>query len=344
MFLVINNIFDDTTVNAPLQVFWGLTYNCNLKCPHCYAKVKKNSASLTLNQAYNLIEQFDDLGVFKIVLTHGENLLHHHFWKIIKKIKEKNISCILLSNGLTIGQNTSSKLKENRIDRVFISVDSPNSNEHDKFRGVSGLWKKAIKSLKLLKADGVKIGCATTLTKLNYNKIKELVDLAIKVGCNEISFLTLRPGLNQDSILLANYDHLKVYNEIINLKYKLRDKINIVTHDPLIFSLLDKKFKRKNIYNKVIDENQCGAGKYFLSITPDGLIYPCNFLPYRVGDISRPIKETWEKSEILANLRRVEITKKCLKCNYFNNCRGGCKSFAYYSNNSKIDPRCNIIK
>src|SRR3989339_671588 len=94
--------FNKLLLQGPLQVFLGLTYNCNLKCPHCYAKNKKNKYSLTLSQINKILQDLVNIGVFKLVLSHGENLLYPQFFKVLHDIKEYNFNCTLISNGYLI--------------------------------------------------------------------------------------------------------------------------------------------------------------------------------------------------------------------------------------------------
>jgi len=333
------NDFNKLLLQGPLQVFLGLTYNCNLKCPHCYAKNKKNKYSLTLNQINKILQDLTKMGVFKIVLSHGENLLYPHFFKVLHNIKKYNFNCTLISNGCLINKDIARKLKNYNIDKVFISIDSAKAEKHDKYRGVSGLWNKATNALCFMNKIGIKTGCATTLTNLNYQEVEDIVNLAIKIGCKEISFLTLRTNQNIN-LELSNDQYRNVVNKIIFLKERLKNKINILTHDPLISIMVKNSNEYKDIWDRIIQENQCGAGKYFLSITPDGNMYPCNLLNNKLGNINDGISKIWQDSEEIKKLR--EIPTKCSDCKLVDLCQGGCRAFAYYKKSNK-DPRCKKL-
>jgi radical SAM protein with 4Fe4S-binding SPASM domain len=87
----------------------------------------------------------------------------------------------------------------------------------------------------------------------------------------------------------------------------------------------------------------CHAGINYLSLRPNGDVYPCPFLQIKVGNIrEKSLTEMWYSSELLKTLRnRSLLTGKCGDCEYREPC-GGCRGRAYAYSDDVLaeDPVC----
>jgi radical SAM protein with 4Fe4S-binding SPASM domain len=87
----------------------------------------------------------------------------------------------------------------------------------------------------------------------------------------------------------------------------------------------------------------CHAGIEYFSLRPNGDIYPCTFLPIKVGNIrEKSLIDIWLNSPILNQLRqRSQLKGKCRDCEYRQTC-GGCRGRAYACSNDYLetDPVC----
>lgn len=95
----------------------------------------------------------------------------------------------------------------------------------------------------------------------------------------------------------------------------------------------------------------CGCGRFYLSIEPNGDIYPCVFFPHeekvRVGNLMRDnFEEIWRRSELLKLVRNKDLLEvDCKGCEYLYTC-GGCRARAYnyFKDIFAPDPGCIINK
>lgn len=322
----------------PIQVFLGLTYSCNLNCPHCYAKQRRTKNEMSYKQLKNLIDQISKLGVFKIVLSHGENILRKDFFDVAAYIRSKDIHLTLITNGTTINENAVNELKKIGVNKVMVSLDSCDPEKHDKFRGISGTWLKAINALKLLKKVNICSSMAVALTPMNSKEIDNLINLGLKIGADEISFLTVRPTDRNEKFSFDKDEYNNLIKKIWNRKQKWKDKVEILIHDPLAIPLLIEAGFRPN--DELVGLNACGAGNLFLSIDPEGNVRPCNFLPLVVGNVKKQkLIDIYKKSKELKSCE--VIPRECEHCKYSECCAGGCKSFSLQASGSfSKDPRC----
>jgi radical SAM protein with 4Fe4S-binding SPASM domain len=325
-------------IDTFIQVFLGLTYNCNLNCPHCYAKDRRTKNEMNYNQLKSLINQLHKMRIFKIVLSHGENLLRRDFFDIAAYIRSKGIHLTLITNGTTINENVLKKLKRIGVNKVMVSLDSCKPEKHDKFRGVPGTWLKAVNALKLIKRENMRSSMAVALTPLNSKEIDNLINLGLKLGTDEISFLTVRPTSCNENFSFDKNEYNTLIKKIWGKKQKLKNKIEILIHDPLAIPLLIEAGYKPT--DDLIGLNTCGAGRLFLSIDPEGNVRPCNFLPLIIGNVKKQkLIDICTKSKDLKSYKL--IPKVCKSCKYNEYCTGGCKAFSLQTGNSFAkDPRC----
>jgi len=340
------DFFQLMNLNYPLQVFLGLTYHCNLNCKHCYSKDKRNQPDkIDTKRAKTLLKELSSLGIFKVVFTHGENLLRKDFFEILEYCNRLNLYSILISNGIILNDElVIKKIKESKLSKLFISLDSLAQDYHDNLRGKKGSWNSAVNVLNLCSKNNLNFGMITTINNSNFRNLEKLVLFAISKKVKEIDFLTIRPT-NQNEKWLAD-QQIKDYPEIIKqiwfMKKQFKSKILIGFHDPLSIKVL-KHLVTEAELEQVVNENECQAGKYFASITPEGDVYPCNFLPLKLGNIlNTSFRKIWKKS-FKKREKLSLIPEKCQKCEAVFLCRGGCRAFIFhkYKNNfPERDLRC----
>jgi len=87
----------------------------------------------------------------------------------------------------------------------------------------------------------------------------------------------------------------------------------------------------------------CHAGILYFSLRPNGDVYPCTFLPVKVGNIrEQSLTHIWRNSKVLKELRQRNMLKgKCGECGYRETC-GGCRGRAYACSGDflETDPIC----
>jgi radical SAM protein with 4Fe4S-binding SPASM domain len=88
----------------------------------------------------------------------------------------------------------------------------------------------------------------------------------------------------------------------------------------------------------------CLAGRRFVFVSRKGEVYPCGYLPLRVGSIrEKNFIEIWENSPELQALREGRLKGKCGRCEFSRSC-GGCRARAYALTGDYLqsDPSCRL--
>ena len=87
----------------------------------------------------------------------------------------------------------------------------------------------------------------------------------------------------------------------------------------------------------------CGTGRLYCAIDYNGDIFPCVFIPIKLGNIKYDnFIDIWHTSPVLNKIRNRQYFKeKCVSCKYRSIC-GGCRAraYAYHGNLTQSDPGC----
>lgn len=320
---------------VPLVISWNITQKCNLNCSHCYinAEDKEFINELTTEEAKNLIDQISEVSKPLLILSGGEPLLREDVYELISYGTAKGFKIGLGSNGSLIDDVVARKLREAGIETVSISLDSHIPEQHDKFRGVLGSWKKAVEAIKALRENNVLVQVNTTLTQQNFNQIGNIMSLAENLGVENFHLFFLVPtgrGVKIIDISPAMYESMikktfaRTHKHKLNLRFSCAPQFMRVAKD---MGIDVKRWIRG-----------CIAALYYCRVYPNGDITPCPYLPIKLGNIrDNSFKEIWFTSEIFRKLREFANLKgKCGICEFRTLC-GGCRARAYGLSSDFID-------
>jgi len=345
--------------SAPPVVVWNFTNRCNLKCKHCYQDAGKPLAQeLNLDKRLDIVDQLAREDVFSIAYSGGEPLMDKDIWKVAERGAKHNLYQSIATNGTLITPEVARRIADTGVNYVEISLDSTRPEVHDRFRGVPGFWKKAVKGIENAVAQGgFEVGIASTITRINFDELEELIQFSKNIGASKFyafNFIPTGRGKNIVDVDLTPEQREKMLNVLYD-HYEKGDIVCMTTSPQyarvcMMRGSLEKvptshytnaKGKKAKILAEFI--GGCGVGRAYCSIQPDGIVTPCVFLPIPVGDLKvEGFKEIWENSPILKELRkREDLQEHCGICEYRAVC-GGCRAraYGYFGNYKAPDPGC----
>ena len=353
------------TTAAPFLVVWQFTNACNLKCKHCYASAgKKGTDELTTEEAKKLIDELALAGVVAIAFSGGEPLVREDFFEVAKYAKERDFYVSVASNGTLITPKVAKKLKE-CVDYVEISLDGI-GKIHDKFRGIPGVFKRTIRGIKNCVKIGLDVCIAPTVTKYNLKEIPKILELAKKLKVKRfIAFNFVPTGRGKDIVDLdispeEREEILKFfYSKLLENDYPdvfstapQYSRIAMMTarndpNAPVLPTHFAGKEAREALKGKTAALSDfiggCGCGRIYCCIQTNGDIWPCVFMPIRLGNVRKNrFKDVWLGNLILKELRdRSKLKGHCKVCEFRNIC-GGCRSraYGYFKDIHAPDPGC----
>lgn len=260
---------------------------CNLNCKHCYHPFNEYSSDgeLTLKEIKKLLDCLYDLGVFSLIISGGEPLLHKDFYEVLSYATKKGMIIDLFTNGTIIDNDISKKLLEFNINRVSLSLYSLENEIHDNITSHNGSCQKTKNAIKCLKDHNIFTEIKTVLMKDNFEGYKDLIAYARDNGSKLVLDTTMTPRLNSDLTPISLTLTQKQYMQLCldpNTSYYGKE------HKPI----------KSN-------ERPCNAGRYSLYSDSKGNINPCVSLNLKLGN-HVDVENIWFNSKILKDWQCVK--------------------------------------
>ena len=328
--------------SAPEKVTLNTTNRCNLKCLYCGVSSTKNApGDLTLNEWKHLIDELARIKVFNILISGGEPFIRADFFELLHHLLLYRFRISINTNGTLINEKVVTLLSGNgRLENIQVSLDGADSRTHDYIRG-QGTFKKILKGIELLQKYQIPFSFYVVVCRNNLDRIREIIDFALKVKASQITFSDLLPQgsaiENFKTLNLSFAEQKKVETELRQLKQSYPRLVGgslvqtIQWMDTI--SRLPKSKKSPKHINKI---SSCGGGITECAVRPEGWVIPCDRMwDYKVGNIKEAsFTSIWQEAEGFTNLRkrysrRMDSFEECINCVYTDVCKGGCPAIPY---------------
>jgi AdoMet-dependent heme synthase len=351
---------NQTTENESFDFFvqWHLTEKCNLACTHCYQEGKAikemtlPEIKRTVRHISETIRQWSDTYEIPFAasanITGGEPFLRKDLPAVLRELVRYHFGVSVLTNGTLLDKERAEMLAGLPVRGVQVSLEGPEAI-HEQIRG-KGSFSSSMKGVELLLDSGIVVTLNVTLSEINVDYFREIVDVATSIGVQRLGFSRLVPygrGFGLISRMLSK-DRVKAsYEEITSTKVP---GLEIVTGDPVAAQLGDDTADDEGDGDDTFPVGGCAAGISGITLLPDGTISPCRRMGISIGNIlTDSLREVWATSSVLAALRDKNSYKgKCATCKRWSDCRG-CRAIAYAYSRSQgrndfleEDPQCFI--
>ncbi len=315
----------------PRLLSWNVTYECNLKCEHCYIDAVgvggAKKTELTTEEGKRLLDQIAELSKTVVVLSGGEPLLRKDIYELAEHGTRNGLRMVMGTNGTLIDDKIAEKLKESGVMRVGISIDSIYPDTHDRFRGEKGAFKKAIEGAKSCKKAGLSFQIHSTVTTANYDEIAEQIDFSVDLGADAFHVFFLVPtGRAKDLVDITPEQYEKALRALVE-----NQKDYPIEVKPVCAPQFMRIASQRKVLSKLERYTRgCLAGTNYCRIKPDGEVNPCPYLPITIGNVKEEsFVDIWNNSEVFKTLRDFDSLKgRCGACSYKDIC-GGCRARAY---------------
>jgi 12,18-didecarboxysiroheme deacetylase len=323
-------------------VVWNVTRQCNLKCVHCYAHAKNTSFDneLSTEQGKQLIDDLADFGSPVMLFSGGEPLVRKDLPQLAAYAVEKGMRAVISTNGTLITPEMARNLKEIGLSYVGISLDGM-EEINDRFRGVSGAFRSALKGIKNSQAAGIKVGLRFTVNKFNVNEIPKIFQLLEEMDIPRVCFYHLVYAGRGTKLVKEDLSHegtRAAVDLIINETRRLFDKgkpKEVLTVDnhadgPYIYLRLLKEnpARAKDVLELLKWNEGNNSGRGIGCVSWDGEVYADQFWRHHsFGNIKdQPFSQIWmDTSETLMGKlkeKKKHVKGRCATCNWLDVCGG----------------------
>jgi AdoMet-dependent heme synthase len=334
------------------MVAWEVTRSCNLNCVHCRAAANCGpyKGELSTGKCFQFIDEIAAISSPVIILTGGEPLLRPDIFDIAGYGTNKGLRMVMATNGTLVEPATAKKMIQSGIKRVSVSIDGKDAPSHDAFRQEKGAFAGAMAGIDAMKNAGMEFQINTTITTANLKQIKDILELAKKLGAAAHHIFLLVPTgrgreMADQAITAAEYEKTLLWFHKESLDCSIQLKATCAPH---YFRILHQQKRKVKEPQKSAGHFQemtrgCLGGISFCFISHIGQVQPCGYLELDCGNIQKQsFAQIWENSEVFRNLR--DLSKyggKCGRCEFIKVC-GGCRARAYEATGDYLaeEPLC----
>ncbi len=323
----------------PYLISFSVTARCDLSCPHCFMDAGSSQEELGFEEIERILTEVARFSPYSmLILTGGEPLLRKDIYSLVELASRLGFVTVLGTSGRFLSRDAAERLSERGLKGVSVSVDSVSPGYHDSFRGSPGSWERALEALRISRELGIDTQMNVTLTDRNADQVEELVELGVELRVRAVNFFFIVcTGRAARSFI-----SVETYGELLRriAELSLREKRLIVRARcaPHAFRF----FPQEGIPVGG-GTRGCPAGRFYVRIDHQGVLYPCPYLPVSAGSLRESTFETlWRNSPLLLRLRGEDYEGRCGVCRYRLIC-GGCRARALTETGNLMgsDPLCD---
>lgn len=332
-----------------LSFYLYLTTGCNLRCRHCWITptfVDGQPAPgefLDLALLRRAVAEAKPLGLQSVKLTGGEPLLHPQFTAITDFLTAEGLEMDMETNGTLLDSALARHLHDHtRLISISVSIDGPDAEVHDPFRGVAGSFDAALRGLRCLVEAGYRPQVIMSIHRGNVERIEEVVELAVRLGAGSVKFNPVTPtGRGQG---MQERGETFDPEEVLELAHFVRGELQQRTPIRLILCTPLALYTAAELARRGPD-GACHV-RHILGILGSGEMALCGIgrtIPElcfgNLRDAS--VAEVWYNHPMLRRLRREldeEYPGICGRCIHAPRCLTYCPALNYQDSGRLISP------
>ena len=364
---------------APFLVIWETTQSCALVCRHCRASAQpgRDPQELTTEEGLRVVRGTAAMGTPILIFTGGDPVNRPDLCELIRAGKEAGLRTATIPAATDcLTRDLLARLKDAGIDQVAFSLDFPDAERHDAFRGVPGAYAKTMAAIEWAHALGIPLQINTTVCGETAPALEAMAGFVQGAGIVfwEVFFLvpmgrgTLLKGLTPAQcedlfgviwrvqrkgdfiVKVTEAPHYRRYVAQVEAASGAPSppagKHPVTGHPPSGGSVsLPSILTRSEGPGHTVGLAPRGvnAGNGFCFVSHRGGIFPSGFLPVPGGNVrGSALADIYRDSDLFRTLRSPDRLKgRCGRCEYRRIC-GGSRSRAYALTGDflQTDPWC----
>ncbi|MXR51044.1 radical SAM protein [Halovenus sp. WSH3] len=333
------------TSERPVVFIWELTQACELSCEHCRADAQphRHPDELSTAEGKQLLEDVSEFGEGQlVVLSGGDPCKREDLVELVDYGTDLGLSMTLTPSGTDqLTREVIQDLADVGLKRMALSIDGPDPDSHDAFRGEAGSFEQTMRAAKAAADVGVPLQINTTVCRRTVGGLPELRTLVADLDAVLWSVFFLVPvgrGRVLDPISPERADDVMSWLGDVSDEEEFAVK---TTEAP--------QYRRVLAQGDADGGNRRGgviAGDGFAFVSHTGEMYPSGFLPESVGNVTDedPV-DLYRNAELFERLRdRDQLKGKCGACPFRSICGGSrSRAYAYTGDPLESDPLCPFV-
>lgn len=230
---------------APVLIDLEPVAACNLKCKFCWQRddyrlrITNYSRPLTEKRILDLIHEAGRIGVKEWNVAGGwePTIKPDLCRKIMRLIKEYGMYGCLTTSGVNFNEEWLRELVEMDWDRILFSLNGPDAKTHDSLTQVPGSFNRITRAMQLFKQYKERLGkdapdysCHSVLCTENYTQVREMIELAHKLGASGMSWEPMNPWSDLARTILLSDKQRSEFQKYIQPALETSWYLNIGTN------------------------------------------------------------------------------------------------------------------
>ena len=311
-----------------------VTARCNLKCTFCNYWRMRERDEMSTDEYRRVLDQLAAAGCVKVHFSGGEATLRRDIFEILGHCAGLGMKANITTNGTLLTEERARALVEAGTHSVSLSLDGPDERSHDGLRGVPGAFERTLKGIALLtkarqKARSkMKLRLNTVLTRFNYRRLPEIIELAADLGFVEVHPMPVdeRGDFPVNRLARKDIEHFNTFVAPLAAEARRRAGYSLAPHliYPFGVSETDLGYATLGKYARGYFESQtCYVPWLHIFIAWNGDVFLCCMARGKtdpLGNVRENSVAEVYNGEAYRNIRRQFLTdmpKVCHRCDMF---------------------------
>ena len=190
------------------------TYQCNLRCSHCYS-MSSPAYKKGIDKTYikDFIKAMKPFGYDVLSFSGGEPFMYESLEETLAYGREQGFKIAVASNG-TLFRSKRVQALFKYIDLVSVSIDGP-KHIHDVIRNMPGAYERSLEGIDILQNSGMRFGVIHAATPDTWEYLPELAQMAYEKGA---SLFQIHP-IEMTGRALHQLPDLQLYEDLLHKIY-----------------------------------------------------------------------------------------------------------------------------
>ena len=343
------------TAERPMVLIWEVTQACELTCDHCRADAQpaRHPDELSTTEAKRLLDQAAEFGDRQlVVLSGGDPMKRPDLVELVDYSTDQGLVVSLTPSGTQeLDAEAIESLADAGLKRMALSLDGPEADSHDAFRGESGSFEATMHAAEQARNAGIPLQINTTVCASTVDELPAIRDRVADLGAVLWSVFFLVPvgrGRVLDPVSPERAERVMEWLSRVADDAPFRLKTTEAPHYRRVRRQAATAGSADSGGPRA-DENRRAsviAGDGFAFVSHTGEVYPSGFLPSAAGRVpDDDLVEVYRESDLFTSLRdRDQLRGKCGACPFRQLC-GGSRSRAYAHTGDPLasDPLCGFV-
>ena len=248
---------------APISLLIAVTGRCQCSCRHCGVSYLHCKEELSLETIKKILDDYRRLGGIRVIFSGGEPLLREELVEMVQHATRLGLTSFIDSNGIALTDPLARQLKNAGLCNIEFSIDFLDEEKMADNRQYRGVLAKVMAAIASAKQHRLNFSINTVAFRESLDgDMQEMIRYSREIGAKYIRVL--------EPIAIG-------YFETREIRLEPRDRAKYHDLSEPGFVILEQVGK--------FTVDCSGLNGRFLSITPDGTVEPCPYMPIPLGNI-----------------------------------------------------------